>query len=391
MAGPDTGIETRHQVKCSKQRGGKNCTCVPSHRGSVWDPEAKRNRHSRWFARKSDATRWRADTLSAKHRKKLGPITSPKVDEVASEMFDAIESGLLPTKSGSLYKPSTLRGYRLHYRNEVKPSVGSLKINRLSRRHIQKLVDELASKKSSSSIRNALMPLRLIVRFALQRDLIDSDPFQAIQLPGRFEEPVRVLSVKEANSVVSTLKGQDRAIFAAALFAGLRLGELRALRWNAVDFELGIIRVEASWDREDGEIQPKSRAGIRTVPLVPELGKILKELGQGDDSAFVLGSSDKPFGQQSLYKRTDKALKRVGLSGTRLHPCRHFFASMLIASGATIKEVQTYMGHSTVQITLDRYSHLLGGDETRAAERFSSYLASQDFSAEESSTPVFSS
>ncbi len=384
MSSRSDGIETRHQKTCSKRRGGTNCTCAPSHRASVWDPEAKRNRHSPRFSRKADALRWRADTLSAKHRKKLGPISSPRVDQVAAEMFEAIQSGLLPTTSGSPYKPSTIRGYRLHYRNEIEPSFGALKINRLSRKHIQKLVDELAAKKSSSSIRNALMPLRLIVRFALQRDLIDSDPFQAIQLPGKFEEPVRVLSVKEANSVVSTLKGQDRAIFAAALFAGLRLGELRALRWNTVDFELGIIRVEASWDREDGEIQPKSRAGIRTVPLVPELGDILKELDQGDGSAFVLGSSDKPFGQQSLYQRTDKALKRVGLSGTRLHPCRHFFASMLIASGATIKEVQTYMGHSTVQITLDRYSHLLGGDETRAAERFSAYLTSQDFSVMES-------
>jgi len=127
-------------------------------------------------------------------------------------MFDAIQSGLLPTSSGSPYKPSTLRGYRLHYRNGFKPSVGSLKIDRLS----PKLVDDLAAEGSSSSVRNALMPLRLIVRFALQRDLITANPFQAIQLPAKHEEPVRVLSVAEANSVVVTLADRDRAVFATA-------------------------------------------------------------------------------------------------------------------------------------------------------------------------------
>lgn len=384
---PD-GIEVRHRKVCSKRRGGSNCTCAPTYRASVWDLEANRNRHSPSFDRKSDAVRWRADTLVAKHRKKLGPISSPKVDQVATEMFEAIQSGLLPTSSGSPYKPSTIRGYRLHYRNEIEPSVGSLKIDRLSRKHVQKLVDELAVEGSSSSVRNALMPLRLIVRFALQRDLIDANPFQAIQLPAKHEEPVQVLSMTEAKSVISTLSGRDQAVFATALFAGLRLGELRALRWKHIDFTNGIIRVETSWDRKEGEIQPKSRSSLRIVPLVPQLSEILTSLGPGSEDDFVLGSTSNPFGQQSFYNRTDKKLEPVGLAGTRLHPCRHFFASWLIESGATVKEVQVYMGHSTVEITLNRYSHLLGGNEARAAERFSAYLVSQDFSLDETALPA---
>jgi len=61
---------------------------------------------------------------------------------------------------------------------------------------------------------------------------------------------------------------------------------------------------------------------------------------------------------------------------------------MLIASGATVKEVQVYMGHSTVEITLNRYSHLLGGDEARAASRFASYLTTQNFSVKRSASPL---
>lgn len=380
MAKKTDGIEIYHRQSCSKSRGGSNCTCAPSYRAAVWDPQTKKNRHSQRFGRRSDAVRWRADTLSAKHRQQLGPIRSPKLEAVADEMFQAIATGLLSTSSGSPFKPSTTRSYRLYYRNEIKPSFGQVKVDRLSRKEVQKLVDDLSGRMSPSSVRNALMPLRLIIRYAIQRDLIQINPMLGLQLPGKREHPVRVLSISEAKLIISTLEGQDRAIFATALLAGLRLGELRALRWSHVRFDKGIISVESSWDREEGEIRPKSRAGVRNVPLVPELDAILRELGPSKSDHFVLGSADTPFGQQSLFKRTDRTLDKVGLAGSRLHPCRHFFASMLIASGANIKEVQTYLGHASVQITLDRYSHLLGGDEVRAADRFSSYLASQDFS-----------
>lgn len=304
---------------------------------------------------------------------------SPKIHQLATRVFDAIEAGVLVTDSSSKYKPSTIRTYRLHYWNVIEPAFGSLKIDRLNRRQIQELVDRLAMSLAASTVNNMLMPLRLVVRFALRRDLIDANPFNAVQVPAKDEQPTRILSITEANTLVKTLAGRDRAVFATALFAGLRLGELRALRWKHIDFDRKVIRIEKSWDREEGEIRPKSRAGERAIPLVRELRQILIGLGPADDETFVLGSETRPFGPQSLYKRIDKVLSSVRLSGTRLRPCRHFFASMLIASGATVKEVQVYMGHSSVEITLNRYGHLFSGDEARAAERFSAHLSAQNF------------
>ena len=378
MARKREGLEVRHQSKCSKRRGGSSCTCTPSYRTSVWDAEANANRRSPWTKSKAEALRWRSETQSAKHRRQLGPINGPTIDGVASQMFEAMQTGLLPTRSGKAYKGSTIRGYKLHYRNEIEPTFGSLKADQLDRKKVQRLVDQLAKDRSPSSVRNALMPLRLIIRYARQRDLINSYPFKDIQLPAKNEKPTRILSIAEARSLVAALSGRDKAIFMTALYAGLRLGELRALRWHHIDFEMKTLRVERSWDRFDGEISPKSQAGNRTIPLVRELSQTLSEMrADEDDDDLVLGRGTRPFGPQSLYKRIDKALEPFGLEGTRLQDCRHFFASVLIASGANVKEVQVWMGHSSVQITLNRYGHLFGGGEARAADRFSQYLESE--------------
>lgn len=379
MAARSNNIETRHKAKCSLNRGGKSCTCQATYRATVWDPKTGRNRHSPSYKRKSDAQKWRADTQAAKLRNELGPALCPTVDQLAGEMFDAIESGSLPTKSGKKYKPSTIRDYRLHYRNEVEPRFGNLKIDRLTRGLVQQTVDELTKDRATSSVRNALTPLRLIMRFARRRDLIKSDPFQDVHWPAKDEVPLRIPSISEANTILTNLSGRDRAVFATALLAGLRLGELRALRWRNIDFDRSVISVEKGWDREEGEIFVKSDFGDRSVPLAPHLSEILRGLGSHGAQDFVFGTESRPFGPQSFYKRTDRALSSEDLCGTRLHACRHFFASLLIASGATPKEVQTYMGHSTIEITMNRYGHLFPGNEARAAERFSSYLTAQDF------------
>jgi len=154
------------------------------------------------------------------------------------------------------------------------------------------------------------------------------------------------------------------------MFAGLRRGELRALTWDAVDFDRGVIRVVSSWDRKAGPVAPKSRAGRRTVPMASTLRVHLAEhhLQGGRASGLVFGrTADTPFDPSTVVDRARKAWAKSDLASIGLHECRHTFASLMIAAGVNAKALATYMGHASVTITFDLYGHLMPGNEEEAA------------------------
>jgi integrase len=162
------------------------------------------------------------------------------------------------------------------------------------------------------------------------------------------------------------------------MYAGLRRGELLALRWEEVDLAGGVIHVERSSDAKEGAVEPKSRAGRRTVPIATALREFLVEhkLRSGRHVGLVFGTSyTQPFTSSNVRKRGNAAWARAGLGPIGLHECRHTFASLMIAAGINAKSLSTYMGHSSVTITFDRYGHLMPGNESEAAELLDTYLA----------------
>jgi integrase len=160
------------------------------------------------------------------------------------------------------------------------------------------------------------------------------------------------VSPAEASALLAVLPDADRAIWATAMYAGLRRGELQALRWEDIDFGRRLIRVQRSWDQIEGIIEPKSRAGIRTVPMLARLVPILEHaytLNGGLGLAFGR-EADLAFSASAVHHRG----KRAGLEPVGLHDCRHTYGSLLIPAGVNIKAVQVFMGHASITITLDR-------------------------------------
>ena len=99
-------------------------------------------------------------------------------------------------------------------------------------------------------------------------------------------------------------------------------------------------------------------------------------LRSGRQAGLVFGTSyTQPFTPSNVRKRANAAWTRAGLAPIGLHECRHTFASLMIAAGVNAKALSTYMGHSSVTITLDRYGHLLPGNESEAADLLDAYLA----------------
>jgi integrase len=165
------------------------------------------------------------------------------------------------------------------------------------------------------------------------------------------------------------------------MYGGLRRGELQALRAEDVDLAAGVIRVERGWDAKEGVIALKSNAGRRRVPIAAVLRDLLAEhlmrSGRRDGELLFGATAESAFNPSRLRRSADRAWKRAGLDRITLHEARHTFASLMIAAGVNAKALSTYMGHANIGITLDRYGHLMPGNEEEAAGLLDSYLTAQ--------------
>jgi integrase len=167
----------------------------------------------------------------------------------------------------------------------------------------------------------------------------------------------------------------DRVIWATAFYAGLRVGELQALAAEEVMLENGVLDAQFGWDRVEGR-QPTKGRNQRKVPIASALRELLiaELLRSGRrGSALVFGDTDTPFDPRELQRRADRAWK--GLERITPHECLHTFASLMIAAGVNAKALSSYIGHESIQITMDRYGHLMPGNEEEAAGLLDAYLA----------------
>jgi integrase len=143
---------------------------------------------------------------------------------------------------------------------------------------------------------------------------------------------------------------------------------LRALRWCDVDLAACVIRVRRSWDRVAGELAPKSEAGERSVPIPAALRGFLSARKVVSEDELVFGREPGvPFEPWTIGERARRARRQAGLDAITLHECRHTYASLMIAAGVDAKALQTFMGHASITVTLDRYGKLFPGSEDEAA------------------------
>jgi integrase len=166
-------------------------------------------------------------------------------------------------------------------------------------------------------------------------------------------------------------------VWATAMYAGLRRGELGALRVSDVDLDTGVIRVGRSVDDKQIVGETKSRTK-RTVPIPSLLRQYLREhlirTGHRDDDLLFTSASGGQFTPTQVSRSADKARKLAKLERITLHECRHTYASLMIAAGVNAKALSTFMGHSSITITYDRYGHLMPGAEAEAGGLLDSYL-----------------
>lgn len=274
---------------------------------------------------------------------------------------------------------STWRVYEIYLRVHIQPALGTAKLTQLSPQQVQKFyAEKLASGKSSTYVRHMHAFLHKALDDALRFGLIPRNVISLVKAPPMGKHPMRVYTPEQARKFLETAKGtRHEALYVLALSTGMREGEMLALKWRDVDLDAGVVQVQTTLKLlERGKRmvgKPKTASSRRKVMLTPTAIAALKahrvrqleeRLQAGDawhstDLVFTntIGNALDPT---NLYKYDFKPLiKKAGLPLIRLHDTRHTAATLLLLFGVHPKVVSELLGHSSINITLNLYSHVL--------------------------------
>ncbi len=371
-----TGIRPRHARACPYRTDKQApCRCTPTFEANVWDARANR-RITKAFPTRSAAVRWREDARVALRSGDLSADRGPGFADAVETLLSRMRAGHVRTRSGEPYKPAAIRGYESRLRLRAVPAFGHLRLAEVARRDVQRFVDEMVDAGfATATIDSQLTPLRVLFRQAVKREEVRVNPMSELDIPAVHCKPRRVVPHTDAEAMIAALEeGAERALWATAFYAGLRMGELSALGRPDIDLGAGVIHVHRGWDSAEGYIPTKNRKA-RKVPIPAVLRDHLDEyLLSTDADEHIFGS---PRWVNRATGRARKRWHKRGLPIVDLHEARHTYASFMIAAGVNAKQLSTYLGHATIKITLDLYGHLFPGDEREAASKLDAYLARQ--------------
>ena len=230
--------------------------------------------------------------------------------------------GAILDRSGNRYKPSTIRGYGRDLEKFIYPMLGHRRVSSLRRADIQAYVERMRELGAApATVHNRLDPIRVLVRRAIRDEELLVDPCAQLDLPLVRNARTRIEAPAMAEALIAALPGSERAFWALAFYAGLRRGELRGLQVEDVDFDSGLVRVRRGWDDVEGEIDPKTFAGAREIPMMGELRRICLahklSSGRRGSDLFLGQAPTLPFIPSTVRNRALKAWRRANRSRYR--------------------------------------------------------------------------
>jgi integrase len=382
------GIRVRHSRNCKSQDGG-NCNCSPSIEAWVFSKrDGKKIRktfsgHGALAAAKG----WRIDATKLVKDKRLRAPTGRTLQQEVDEWLAGARAGSILNKREQPYKPAVIRNYELALRLRVLPDLGGRKLADVDLADLLELKERLQGEGvSGSTLRNTFVPLQAIYRRARRNGAVAVNPTLDLGLPTSGTRE-RAASPTDAAELLEPLGDLERALWATAFYAGLRRGELRALRLRDVDLEAAVISVGRGWDDKEGPIEPKSRAGTRNVFVLDPLRPMLEQLASrfDDPDALFFGlTAITPFEPKNIARKAKAAWtaanaeraveERPLLEPITLHEARHSFSTWLDTAGVSGSRADRMMGHSDGSVA-GRYRHQLPGQLAEDAKLVDAYLA----------------
>ena len=282
-------------------------------------------------------------------------------------------------------KPKTYAAYEAHARNHIIPHLGNYTLASLRNDMVQRFVNSLTDKGLKTiTIERIVGTLKTSLMQAVDNDLIAKNPASRIKMPLKQERSPRVLTVAEQERFISACKGhRNGEIFILILGTGLRIGEALALTWDDIDFESRILSVNRTQieycEHVNGKTiynrsysTPKTRAGNRTIPLIPALIDLLLDIQKQrrqektkfknayhDNGLLFCNYYGISLNYSAISDKMHDICKEADLDGVHPHTLRHTFATRGLENGIDLKIMQELLGHSSIKMTADLYTHVL--------------------------------
>jgi integrase len=319
----------------------------------------------------------------ALHACQQGLLPPPERETLGRFLLRFLEDVARPS-----LRPTTYEAYERLARLHILPQLGQLRLARLTAQELQSLYARLLEKGlSPKTVALAHAFLHRVLGQAVRWGLLAQNPADAAEPPRAQRPPARALTPEEAGRLLEAARS-DRlyALYVLAVTCGLRQAELLGLRWKDVDLEEATLAVRQRLYRVKGRwvvSEPKTARGRRLVTLpalaVQALRQLEERLRAGElweENGLVFANQlGRPIEKQNLLRRSFwPLLERAGLPRIRFHDLRHTAASLLLSQGVHPKVVQERLGHATIAITMDTYSHVMPSLQREAAARLDSLL-----------------
>lgn len=331
-----------------------------------------------------------------------------KLQIMKTESFDAPEENITVTfekvsiewmhKEKLIIKESTLSKYAKILENHLLPEFSKVEIQKIN----SFAVNQFVAKKlkngrldgkgglSGKTVQDLVMVLKSILKMAEDEYSCKVQIKNAV-LPDRKRRKISVLTVDEqkilSRYVLEDIHDLKRLGLLMCMVTGMRLGEICALRWSDLDLNGGILKIRHTLQRiqnisskssEKTSViidTPKTNSSIREIPLTSSMASILSAVRPRDeDSYFLTGRDDKymePRTYQYYFRRT---IEQLNITPLNFHGLRHTFATRCVENGFDTKSLSEILGHSNVNITLNRYVHTSMDAKKRQMERTCSII-----------------
>jgi integrase len=273
-------------------------------------------------------------------------------------------------------RASTYKSYGQQVRRYLKPSLGQMKLRKLSPMHVQGLCREMQDRGlSARTVQYAHAVLHRSLEQATRWGMVGRNVAEDVDLPQVKREEIRPLNRDQTRALLKAAEGHRlEALYIVAVHTGMRPGEMLALKWDDVDLDFGALQLNRALS--DGEFTaPKTARSRRRIKLTTgsvkalrchrkrQLEERMQRAGLWQDQGLVFPSTvGTPLNHRNLVRSFKALLKCAGLPPTvRLYDLRHTCATLLLTRNVHPKYVQELLGHASIVLTLDTYSHVIPG------------------------------
>jgi integrase len=322
-------------------------------------------RHRRLFVLKKDARRW-LDEQTA------GMVTGQWADPRAGKK--TVRAYGEAWLARQVISPGTVTAYRTVLTNHVYPALGAMRMDTINRTDVQKLVKSWETSAAARTVEGRYAVLAILMRAAVKDRVISTSPCVDIKLP-KIEPRSALVPISTATVLAlrEALPPRYRAFITVAAGTGMRRGELLGLTLDRVAFDFATIRVDRQLGRTSRSDAvtfgpPKTAASTRTVPVAQVVLDAIREhvdtFGHHESGVIFTTEIGSPLTTSTLHAAWRQAAHQVGTDATP-HSLRHYFASVQIRAGQSIKVLQALLGHKSAVETWDTYGHLMGDEDER--------------------------